>query len=171
MLKKKTYVYTASEQLLHDGNTSNLFSHLRTRHPAKYEIAVKAKKQQQERKRKRGNKGLPSTSAIKEPFRRMAKHDKNLKKNITNAITMYLAKDMVPIYTLEKPGFKQLISMLDKQFELPSRKYFTKTAILTLYNTTRDIVATEISDVRYFSANTDLWSSEGMKPYLPYTIL
>ena len=50
-----------------DGNTSNLFSHLRTRHPAKYEIAVKAKKQQQqERKSKQGNIGPPSTSAIKE---------------------------------------------------------------------------------------------------------
>ena len=32
-----------------DGNTSNLFSHLRTKHPDKYEAAVKAKKQQQEK--------------------------------------------------------------------------------------------------------------------------
>ena len=101
----------------------------------------------------------------------MGKHDKNSKrwKNITNAVTVYLAKDMVPIYTVEKPGFKQLISTLDRQYELPSRKYFTKTTIPTLY-TTRDIVATEIGDVRYFSATTDLWSSEGMKPYLSYTI-
>ena len=85
-------------------------------------------------------------------------------------LTVYLAKDMVPIYTDEKPGFKQLVDAFDKQYELPSRKYFTKTAIPTLYNATRDTVAVEISDVMYFSATTDLWSSEGMKPYLSYTI-
>ena len=36
-----------------DGNTSNLFSYLRTRHPKKYESAAKAKKQQQDGKRKK----------------------------------------------------------------------------------------------------------------------
>jgi len=69
---------------------------------------------------------------------------------------------MVPIYTVEKHGFKRLIGTLDKQYELPSRKYFTKTAIPALYN--------KINNVRYFSTTTDLWSSEGMKPYLSYTI-
>ena len=77
---------------------------------------------------------------------------------------------MVPIYTVEKSGFKQLVGTLDKQYELPSRKYSTKTAIPTLYNTTTDAVAAEISNMRYFSATTDLWFSEGMKPYLSYTI-
>ena len=85
-------------------------------------------------------------------------------------LSPYLAKDMVPIYTVEKHGFKWLISTLDKQYELPSRKYFTKTAIPALYNTTRDRVAAEINNVKYFSATTDLWSSEGMKPYLSCTI-
>ena len=53
----------------------------------------------------------------------MGKHDKNSKqwKNITNAVKVYLAKDIVPIYTVKKPGFKQLISTLDMQYELPSR--------------------------------------------------
>ena len=156
-----------------DRNTSNLFSHLRTKHPDKYEAAVKAKKQQQEKKRNHCTSN-PSTSTmdIKQSFSRMGKHDKKSKrwKQITNAVTVYLVKDMVPIYSVEKPRFKQLVGTLDKQYELPSRKYFTKTAIPTLYNTTRDTVASEISDVRYFSATTDLWSSEGMKPYLSYTI-
>ena len=73
---------------------------------------------------------------------------------------------MVPIYSIEKSGFKQLVGTLDKQYKLPSRKYFTKTAIPTLYNTTRDAIAVTSS----ITATTDLWSSEGMKPYLSYTI-
>ena len=102
----------------------------------------------------------------------MGKYDKKLKrwKQISDAITVYLAKDMVPVYTVEKSGFKQLVGTLDKQYKLPSRKYFTKTAIPTLYNTTRDAVAAEIRNMRYFLATTDLWSSEWMKPYLSYTI-
>ena len=40
-------------------------------------------------------------------------------------------------------------------------------AILSLY---RDKVAEEISRARYYSATTDLWSSERTKPYLSYTI-
>jgi len=64
-----------------DDNTSNLFSHLRTKHPAKYEVAVKAKKQQQERKRKHSsNNTSTSTIGIKESFSRMGKHDRNLKR-------------------------------------------------------------------------------------------
>ena len=118
-----------------DGNNSNLFSHLRTRHPKKYKSAAKAKKQQQDRKKKQSN-SAPSTSAagIKQSFIRMEKYDKKSKrwKQISDAITVYLAKDMVPIYTVEKSGFKQLVGTLDKQYELPSRKYFTKTAIPTL---------------------------------------
>ena len=74
---------------------------------------------------------------------------------------------MVPFYTVKNPGFKQLVCVFDKQYNLPSSKYFSQTAIPLLYNI-RDKVAEEISKVEYFSATTDLWSSEGMKPYLSY---
>ena len=40
----------------------------------------------------------------------------------------------------------------------------------SLYNNIRDEVAAEISNVEYYSVTTDLWSSEGLKPYLSYTI-
>ena len=63
-----------------DGNTSNLFLHLRTRHPKKYESAAKAKKQQQDRKRKQSNSGPnTSTMGIKQSFIRMGKYDKKSK--------------------------------------------------------------------------------------------
>ena len=59
---------------------------------------------------------------------------------------------------------------LDKQYELPSRKYFTKMANPTLYNTTKNAVAEEINNVTYFSVTKDLWSSKGTKPYLSHFI-
>ena len=65
---------------------------------------------------------------------------------------------------------KSWLAFFDKQYELPSRKCFSQVAIPSLYTNTRDKVAEEISHLGYYSATTDLWSSEGMKPYLSYTI-
>ena len=43
---------------------------------------------------------------------------------------------MLPVYTIEKEGFANLLKQIDPQYELPSRKYFSKTAIPKLYEST-----------------------------------
>ena len=52
-----------------------------------------------------------------------ARDDRKSKRwnEITNSITIHLAKDMVPLNTVEKGGFKQMIKTLDPRYELPSR--------------------------------------------------
>ena len=42
------------------------------------------------------------------------------------AVAYFLAKDMQPVYTVEKSGFKFLVSKLNPRYSLPSRKYFTE---------------------------------------------
>ena len=42
-------------------------------------------------------------------------------KEITDAVTYMIAKDMCPINTVSDPGFNKLINTLDKQYVLPSR--------------------------------------------------
>ena len=91
-------------------------------------------------------------------------------KELTDTITYFIAKDALPNYTVEKPGFKRLLNSLDPRYEVPSRSYFSRTALPTLYASTRDKVKQELSKVEYFSATTDLWSSIGMRPYISYTI-
>ena len=44
---------------------------------------------------------------------------------------MYIAKDTVPIYTVEKPGFINMVKVFDPRYELPSRKYFSKLPCLS----------------------------------------
>lgn len=56
------------------------------------------------------------------------------------------------------------------RYQPPSRKYFTQTAIPSLYTSVREKVKEELSTVKYFSGTTDLWSSIGLKPYISYTI-
>ena len=97
------------------GNTSNLFTHLRDHHPDLYAEAV------------------PTSS-------RVTKHQQSLREEIdkgklwdqrspraqelNKAVAYFLAKDMQPLYTVEKYGFKHLVSKLDPKYTLPSRKYF-----------------------------------------------
>lgn len=89
---------------------------------------------------------------------------------ITDAVAMYIAKDMVPIYTVEKPGFIHLLKVLDPRYVLPSRKYFSDVALPQLYNSTRQRIAAELDGVSFYSATTDLWSSRVMQPYLSLTL-
>jgi len=86
-------------------------------------------------------------------------------KEITESITHFMAKEMIPIYTVEKPGFCRIVKKLDPRYELPSRKYFTKIALPSLYSDTCDKVGKELQEAEYYSLTTDLWSSPGkLKP-------
>ena len=79
-----------------------------------------------------------------------------------------MAKEMIPINTVEKPGF---CSMVDPQYEVPSRKYFSRTALPSLYAETRERVTKELQEAEYYSVTTDLWSSIGkLEPYLAVTV-
>ncbi len=50
-------------------------------------------------------------------------------KDITRAVSYFLAKDMMPLSTVERDGFRKLVKVLDSRYEFPGRKYFSKTAL------------------------------------------
>ncbi|CAI5637539.1 unnamed protein product, partial [Oreochromis niloticus] len=91
-------------------------------------------------------------------------------KEITNAVTFFLAKEHCSINTVNNPGFKKLINTLDKRYNLPSRHYFSRVAIPALYDECHDGVAKEVATAQYFATTTDLWSSRTMEPYLSLTV-
>ncbi len=92
-------------------------------------------------------------------------------KELTDVVMFYIAKDCLPLYTVEKPGFKNLVSIFDSRYDLPSRSYFSRTALPELYAEVRDQVKAELEPITYFSATTDLWSSDGsLTPYISYTV-
>ena len=59
------------------------------------------------------------------------------------------------------------LSVFDERYDLPCSKYISNTAIPTLYTTTKEKIEKELKEVEYFA---DLWSSEGLVPYLSYTV-
>ena len=61
---------------------------------------------------------------------------------------------MVPFYTVERSGFKEMIKTLDARYEPPSRKYFSETEMPKLYSEFRDKVEKDLRLLKYFSTTT-----------------
>ena len=88
-------------------------------------------------------------------------------KEITESVTHFMVKNMIPFNTVEKPGFHSMVRKLDPRYEVPSRKYCSKTVLPSLYTETRERVTKELQEAEYYSVTTDLWSSTGkLEPYL-----
>ncbi|KAG1960983.1 zinc finger BED domain-containing protein 1-like [Pimephales promelas] len=83
---------------------------------------------------------LKQTTLTKEAFEKGTPYDRTSKrwKDVTDAVTFYLAKDMIPIKTVENEGFKRMLKVVDPRYEIPSRKYFSATAIPRLYSECRN---------------------------------
>ena len=154
-----------------NGNTSNLISHLRYNHPSVYAEFTTLKTD----KDKAGNSvthGTHSQPSIEEALMSSQSYDNKSKKwvELTNAVTYCIAKDMLPLYTVEKAGFRKMLAALDKRYKPPSRNYMSRVAIPAAYSTTKEQVVRDVGQIEYYSATTDCWSSQGLKPYLSYTV-
>ena len=77
---------------------------------------------------------------------------------------------MLPIYSVEKERFHQMLKKFDSRYEVPSLKYFSQTDIPKQYDEVRKRVAGELNNISYYAATTDLWSSATGEPYLCYTV-
>ena len=145
-------------------STSNLYSHLKKHHPREYEAVrpPKAKK-----------KSSPASKTIEEAFKQSTKLPRSSKehKEITKAITYYMAKDMRPMYSVELLGFQKMINALNPRYDLPSRSYFSRTAVPSLYIEVQDQLLAELdSQVDFYSATTDLWTSGSNDPFITLTV-
>ena len=151
-------------------NTSNLLSHLKTTHPSVYvqvkPAASNGPSTSSLAKRTGGQQSLAASFSKGTLYARGSKKWQTL----TTAVTHCIAKEMMPLSVIDKSAFREMLKAFDPQYEPPSRKYLSGTAIPAMYEQTRSSVATEVQGAAYFSATTDLWSSSASQPYLSYTL-
>ena len=155
------------------GNTSNLLTHLKRHHHKQYAELIEA--QEKKKSKENGLKASQGQTKLKAVEQSAAKYVRGSKKwqELTDSVSFCIAKDMMPMYTVEKEGFKALLKSFDSKYEVPSRKYFSQTALPALYAKTREAVSNELDEVRsggYFAATTDLWSSSTSEPFISYTV-
>lgn len=91
---------------------------------------------------------------------------------ITNEIGYFIAKDMMPFRTVERPGFLRLMRKAFPLYRVPTRQYFSKTLIPEMYNKVKNETAAKLAQGSSFAATTDIWTSSGGggEPYLSFTI-
>ncbi len=78
---------------------------------------------------------------------------------LNKAVAEFLCVDQIPIYTVEKPGFQQLLRQLNPRYDLPSRNHFMYSEIPKLYDTARQTLLQQLQGKPYFACTTDLWTS------------
>ena len=113
-------------------------------HPALYDEcrqAMEQKSKDNESQKPKSHSSAPvspsqptmlATLARSQPYERKGKRWAKL----TNAVAYCLAKDSLPIQTVERPGFTALLKAFDSHYQIPSRKYFftNSTAVIVLNN-------------------------------------
>ena len=79
---------------------------------------------------------------------------------------------MLPEYTVEKSGFKQMLNKFNPCYDIPSCNYLSRVAIPALHFKVKSEIQQQINDQRfvYYAETTDLWSSITSELYLSYTI-
>ena len=105
-----------------DGNTSNLYCNLKNKHPELYSEVCKSKAKP---KRPAGQLSISEVFQKVQPLSTTSREHAEL----TRTVTYCLAKDMLPISTVEKMGFKAMLHRLHPRYQLPSRCYFNRVAI------------------------------------------
>lgn len=77
-----------------------------------------------------------------------------------NAMKYSLAKDMVPINTIQNEVFNKITTM-DKHYAMPSCHCFSNVALSALYSACRAKVKTELCNVQNFVATSDFKPNYG----------
>ena len=145
------------------GNRSNLKAHLLAKHKtaaARLGLAARRK--------------LPVVTSHTQPaiegaLRAKYKRDSARWKRCTDSVTRYLCVCMEPFLTVEKQAFKDMLATFDIQYELPSRIYFSQTAVPNAYETIRAELKLAVTKADHFALTTDLWSAQNMAPYIAIT--
>ena len=119
---------------------------------------------------KKNKSTQPTLRACLDQSRKYSTNSKEHRR-LSNAVTNFIARDAVPIYTVEKEGFRAMVESLNPRYQLPHKDYFSRIAIPELYERTREQIAAKVKkESSYFSATTNLWSSCSSDPYLCITI-
>lgn len=156
-----------------DSNTSNLRHHIKQHHRQEHVIINSSQNSQRtststERHESENNELSPLAAAFAKSSE--YKQDSSKWKSLTDAVKFCIAKDAMPISTVERPGFLHILKKFDEHYTPPSRKTMSKNYLPKLYDVTRDKVLTKLNDIQYFASTTDMWSSRGMTPYLGFTV-
>lgn len=161
-----------SDIVKHANNTSNLFKHLKVKHPEQYQQAEKQREEDQEiaaKKRKTGSPKRATPVKLKAEVVQKYPSDSTRRKNIDEAIVRMITVDMHPPSIVDNVGFRSLIQLLDPRYILPSKQHLKKNLLPVVYSKRVDELKQELAQVARMALSCELWASASEERYLTIT--
>ena len=77
-------------------------------------------------------------------------------KKLTYSICYFLAKDMMPFYIVDDPGFKHLLNAFEPCYTLPDMKMIATHYMQDLYQREKSRVLQQLNDIEAYAITTDM---------------
>ena len=154
-------------------NTTNLFQHLREHHLLIYAEAAPKKPGPKWGESSKPNTSNATQATLDELVAKSAMYTPSSPqaKELSRVVAYHIAKDAVPLSTVDKPGSQFMVSKLNPRYQIPSRRHFSDYEIPHLYSHVRDnVVLPKLKEATFFSATTDMWTSAANDSYMTITI-
>jgi hypothetical protein len=90
-------------------------------------------------------------------------------RRITNIILFMICKDNLPLSTVEKESFKQLMTTVAPLYKVPSRKHFTN-FLDQKYEFLKHKFHGKIERADYVALTTDIWTDSQTRSFLGITV-
>ncbi|XP_041654041.1 E3 SUMO-protein ligase ZBED1-like [Cheilinus undulatus] len=88
---------------------------------------------------------------------------------ITKSLAYFIAKDMMPFRTVERPGFKTLMNTVAPKYKIPRRQQLSEKEIPNMYLKVKADVVSSLAEAQHVAFTTDLWTSNTGHPYMSLT--
>lgn len=92
------------------------------------------------------------------------------KNRIDFLIMKLFIKDYQPFSMVEDEGFRDLITEILPNYEIPSRRYFSETILDNLYETATNELKEKLVTVKGVCITTDHWTSSANESYMGVTV-
>ena len=150
-----------SVKLKYTGSTSNLLYHLNNCHPDK--VFGNSKTDSKEKQSKQ-----PSLFDFrsKKPYSFESSQAKKLHKKVAE----FIVEEMLPLSTVEKESFRDLVEALDPQYRVLSRTSLKDKVIPEMYEETRQKLLKNLNEITGAAVTTDGWTSIATKGYVTVTV-
>ncbi|CAI6370739.1 unnamed protein product [Macrosiphum euphorbiae] len=87
---------------------------------------------------------------------------------ITESLVRYIAKDMLPLSSVDGIGFLEFMRTVSPNYEVPCRNTI-KRRMLGLYLTEKNRVASDLNGIDFIALTTDCWTSRSTESYISIT--
>ncbi|KAK7901339.1 hypothetical protein WMY93_018108 [Mugilogobius chulae] len=137
--------------LKYSSSTSSLLYHISSQHP--------------------GMSGAAASTSIQPTINAMLAQSRcsdAKAESITQGICHMIEKDMMPISMVEGPGFRELMSLVQPSYKMPSRSAITR-RIEKRYEDKKNTVKEQLRLADWVALTTDCWTALNTESYLTVT--